>query len=86
MFQIEVLDEKLRAFYKGRFLLEVWTKSGERLFQKVLQNELTENQWELNDNTLVFKSECEPEMIYVMFLNERKMACVRTPYNDLQCK
>jgi hypothetical protein len=80
------MDEKLQAFYKGRFLLEVWTKAGERLFQKVLQHEIRENQWELNANTLVFKSDCDPEHIYVMFLKERKMASLRHPYDDCKGK
>lgn len=76
----------MQAFYKGRFLLEVWTKSGERLFQKVLQHEIKESQWELNANTLVFKSDCDAENIYVMFLKERKMAALRHPYDDSKGK
>jgi len=67
------MDEKLRAFYKGQFLLEVWSKTGERIFQKVLQEEIKESQWELTENTLVFKSNCDAQFIYVIFLNERKM-------------
>lgn len=82
VFQVEIIDERLQAFYKGKFLLEVWTCGGERLFQKVLQDEIKESQWELNNNTLVFKSSCDAELIYVMFLNERKMTSVRHPYED----
>lgn len=43
VFQVEILDEKLRHFYKGHFLLEVWSKQGERIFQKVLQEEIPES-------------------------------------------
>ncbi len=76
------MDEKLRAFYKGQYILEVWSKSGERIFQKVLQNEIQDSQWELYSNVLIFKSSCEPHLIYALFLNERKMTSVRHPYED----
>jgi hypothetical protein len=84
VFQLEVLDEQLRTHYKGGYLLEVWHSSGERLFQKVLQEELT--QWRLFKNTLVFKSNSEASMIFVLFLNERKMTAVRHPYEDFKGK
>ena len=84
VFQVEILDEKLRHFYKGHFLLEVWSKQGERIFQKVLQEEIPESQWELHNNVLVFKASSEAQHIYVMFLAERKMASVNHPYEDHQ--
>ena len=83
VFLVEVMDEQLRKFYKGQFLLEVWSKQGgDRIFQMVLQSEIQENQWELTGNVLVFKSDCEPSMIYVAFLDERKMTSVRHPHED----
>jgi hypothetical protein len=86
VFQVEILDERLRGFYKGQFLLEVWNKAGERLFQKVLKSEIRDSQWELNANTLVFKSDCDPEFVYVMFLAEGKMTALKHAYIDHQGK
>lgn len=81
VFQLEILDEQLRQHYKGTHILEVWHKSGERLFQKVLPEELT--QWKLNRNVLAFKTASEAHLIFVLFLEERKMTAVRHPFQDL---
>lgn len=84
IFQVEIMDEKLQQFYRGTHLLEVWSRTGERLFQKVLQEEIPDSQWELFQNVLVFKTSSEAHLIYVMFLNERRMTTVYHPYEDFK--
>ena len=65
-------------------MLEIWSKQGERLFQKVLHEEIPESQWELYNNVLVFKSTSEAQFINIIFLNEKKMTTVFHPYDELK--
>ena len=74
------MNEELQRFYQGRFILEVWNNQGERIFQKVLKDEVT--QWKLHNNTFIFKGSYESPIIYVIYLNEKKMTAVRHPYDD----
>lgn len=39
IFQIELLDIEVQNFYKGSYILEIWTKSGDRIFSRVLKEE-----------------------------------------------
>lgn len=80
VFQVEVLDEKLKKHYGGTHILEVWTKQGERIFQKVMSEEITN--WRLFENTLVFRGCGDSKMIYVAFLDERKMTAVQHPFEN----
>lgn len=65
----------------------MWTKGGERIFQKVLQEELQEQHWELHHNVFVFKAgSAESSLIYLIFLNERKMTAIKHPYDDSKGK
>lgn len=80
IFQIEITDEELRQSYQGRFILEVWSKQGERIFQKVLKDECT--QWKLYKDVFVFKNSVESPLIHVIWLNERKMIAIKHPYDD----
>jgi hypothetical protein len=60
--------------------LEIWNKNGEKIFQKVLQEELTS--WKLYNNVFVFKAAAVSPLIYVLWLHEKKMAAIKHPYDD----
>lgn len=64
--------------YGGTHILEVWTKQGERIFQMVMLEEITN--WRLFDNTLVFRGSGDSKMIYVAFLEQRKMTAIQHPF------
>ncbi len=65
VFQIEILDDNLKSYYGGSFIVEIWHKQ-ERIFQKVMPEEVTN--WKLFDNTLIFRGSGDSKMIYVAFL------------------
>ena len=80
IFQIEILNDDLQRFYQGRFILEVWTRSGDRIFQKILKEEVT--QWKVYNNTFIFKGANDSPLIYVLWLQDRKMIAIKHPYED----
>ncbi len=80
IFQVEIVNEELQRYYQGRFILEIWNKSGERIFQKVLKDEIT--QWKLYNNTFLYKGAPESPLIYIIWLKERKMIAIKHPYDD----
>jgi hypothetical protein len=84
IFQVEILDPRLKQFYKGEYLLEVWTHQGERIFQTVLQSEISH--WYVYDNVLIFRGSADSKLIYVIFLKERKMTSVYHPFDNFQSK
>ena len=84
IFQVEILDDRLKEFYKGDHLLEVWTHQGERIFQTVLQGEISH--WYVNDNVLIYRGSAESKLIYVIFLKQRKMTAVHHPFENFQSK
>jgi hypothetical protein len=65
-------------------VLEVWTRQGERIFQKVLKSEITH--WRVHDNVLIFRSSANSKLIYVLFLKERKMTSVKNTFEEFACK
>jgi hypothetical protein len=81
---MEIIDERLKAFYQGDHLLEVWTKQGERIFQRVMVGEITH--WRVHDGVLIFRASAGSRLIYVLFLRERKMAAVQHPFDNFQSK
>lgn len=74
------MDEELQRHYGGKFILEVWHKSGEKILSKVLKTECTK--WKLYDNVLVFKQANDASFIYILWLKERKMVALKHPYED----
>ena len=68
IFQVEIMDAELQSFYKGTHILEIWNKKGERLYQRVLSQEI--KLWKLLKNVLVFKDPSENDKIFVVFLDE----------------
>ena len=77
---MEVVDTELQKFYQGKYILEIWTRQGEKIFSKVLKEECT--QWKVYNNVLVFKMHNDSAQIYVAWLNERKMIAIRHPFDD----
>lgn len=62
------MDAELQKFYKGTHILEIWNKKAERLYQRVLSEEI--KIWKLLKNVLVFKDPSENDKIFVVFLEE----------------
>jgi hypothetical protein len=74
IFQVEILSEELRNHYKGAYLLEVWSKDGDRILHKVLQSEVSK--WKVYDNVLIFKTAFDSPLIHVCFLKEKTITAV----------
>jgi hypothetical protein len=57
--QIKIENMELQKKYKGRYLLQVWSKKGELVYSKILQQPL--HLWNLIGDHLIFvQSEKEP--------------------------
>ena len=51
---LQIQDKMLRSIFKGHFLLQVWKKGGEKVFQKILNSEI--EHWACYDDTLIFRT------------------------------
>jgi len=83
-YQLQLENEDLKRYYQGHFILEVWSRAGERIFQKVLREEC--KRWSLCNNVFAFKQSSEASTIQIIWLNERKMASIKHPYENCQGK
>ena len=84
IFQVEILDVDLQRYYQGQFIMEVWTKAGDRIFQRVLKEEC--RHWKLCNNVFTFKTSATSPLLHVMWLHERKMISVKHPFDDFSGK
>jgi len=75
-----LLNDELRRYYQGRYLLEVWSKTGERVYQRILHEECT--RWTLCNGVFIFKTASTSHLIYMIWLADRKMAAVKHPFDD----
>ena len=80
--EIQIEDFELQNKYRGRYLIQVWTKAGTMVFQRILQYPI--RRWNLNGNYLIFvQNEKEPtdykeyQQIFVI-----RLSC----NNDVVCK
>lgn len=67
---IELVDQKLKDHYQGNYLLQVWNKRGENVYQKVLKHKL--HCWNIFYDYLLFTLNAEEEdsqFIHVIFLH-----------------
>ena len=74
--EIKIECMELQNKYRGRFLLQVWTKLGKMVFQKILQYQI--HRWNLNGKYLIFvQNEKEPtsyreyQQIFVVILSSQ---------------
>jgi hypothetical protein len=82
IFQVEILSEDLRQHYKGSHILEVWSKDGERILHKVLQQEI--KQWKVYDNVFIFKGDPDSPLIHIVFLKEKMMTAIKHPFAGVE--
>ena len=84
IFQVEILDQRLKDLYKGDHVLEIWTRQGERIFQQVMQSEITK--WRVHDGVFIYRCSADSKLIYVIFLKEKKMASVNISIDNFVSK
>lgn len=51
---LQIQDKMLRTIFKGRYLLQVWKKGGQKVFQKILNSEI--EHWVCYNDTLIYRT------------------------------
>jgi hypothetical protein len=51
---LQIKDMVLRSIFRGKYLLQVWKKGGEKIFQKILNSEISA--WTCYDDILIFRT------------------------------
>jgi len=70
---VKIISPKIQSYYKDEngedmpYLLQVWSKKGEMVFQRKLRTQLTN--WSINQNVLVFQEDASQLVIFAVVLN-----------------